>query len=132
MPRILLIDDDQLLRTALRLSIEKSGYEVVEAGDGREGLAAYRAGRFELVVTDMVMPGMEGVETIGELRKLDPRLPIIAISGGGRGAAGDYLSYAKIFGASIMLEKPLEPELLCAAIVKLIGPPDRTAPTNGG
>lgn len=130
MSTILLIDDDVMLRTALRIFLKKSGYDVVDASDGREGLAAYRAGRFELVVTDMVMPGMEGVETIRELRKLDPRLPIIAISGGGRGAAGDYLSYAKLFGASLMLEKPLEPEKLLAAIVQLIGPPDRSGTMN--
>ena len=121
MSRILLIDDDESLHRALRLALEKFGYEVVSAGDGGAGIIAFQTQAIDLVITDMVMAGLEGVETIRTLRKLAPRTPIIAISGGGRGTAYGYLDIAKKFGAALTMEKPLEPDDLCAAIAKLLG-----------
>lgn len=121
MPRILLIDDDTTLRRALRIALEKSGHEVTEAADGREGLAAFALQRADLVVTDIIMPEMEGVETIRGLRKASLGVPIIAISGGGRGSAEDYLYYAKIFGANKVFEKPFDIDTLRAAVATLLG-----------
>lgn len=120
MSRILLIDDDDSLRRALRLALEKSGFAVTAVGDGRAGLAAFEIQPVDLVITDLVMPNMEGVETIRALRKLAPHVPIIAISGGGRGSADGYLNIAKILGAALTLEKPLEPADLCAAVTRLL------------
>lgn len=126
MHRILLLDDDEPLRRALRLSLQKAGYEVVEPASGLHGLMV-AAQAADLIVTDMVMPGIEGVETIRTLRQLRPQLPIIAISGGGRGSALSYLQIATLLGASATLEKPFEPSDLCAAIARLLEP-DRTMP----
>ena len=121
MPRILLIEDDCSLRRALCLSLEKIGYTVFEANDGREGLKAYTAQPVDLVITDMIMPEMEGVETIRALRKLNPTLKIIAITGGGRGTADGYLHLAAQFGAAKVFTKPFELAELCAAAAQLLG-----------
>lgn len=120
MPRILLIEDDRHLRRALRLALEKYGYTVFEANDGREGLKAYQAQPVDLVVTDMIMPDMEGVETIRMLRKLNPVLHIIAITGGGRGAPESYLQLAAQFGAAKVFAKPFDLGDICAAVTQLL------------
>ena len=129
MPRILLIEDEPSLRRALCLALERSGHEVIEAGDGREAMAAFQAQPVDLVVTDLIMPEMEGVETIRALRKLSPVLPIIAITGGGRGAPASYLTLAQRFGASKMIAKPFEPDILCKAVASLLGA-DGAAPAG--
>lgn len=123
MARVLVIDDDDLYRPMLRLSLEEMGHEVTEAVNGRAGLAAYRSAPAELVITDLVMPDMEGIETIIELRKLNPELKIIAISGGGRGKAGDYLQLATKLGARFTLAKPFELEDFAAAVGGVLAAP---------
>ena len=120
MPRLLVIEDDQPLLRALRLALEKLGHEVHEAGDGQAGLAAFQAHAIDLVVTDLIMPEMEGVETIRAIRKLSKTVPIIAITGGGRGTSIDYLRMAQAFGAQEVFEKPFELEILCAAVARLL------------
>jgi DNA-binding response OmpR family regulator len=130
MSRILLIEDDHSLRRALRLALEKSGYEVVEAAEGREGLATLKLQPVDLVVTDIIMPGMEGIETITALRKLNPQLKIIAISGGGRSSADDYLRMALQFGAAQVFAKPFEIGTLCSAIAELLGNPGTEPPSS--
>ncbi len=120
--RILLIDDDQTLRRALRLSLEQSGYTVTDAEDGGQGLRAFAAQPAELVITDIIMPDVEGMETIRELRKLSPAVPVIAISGGGRITSDDYLHMAKLLGASAILAKPFDIEVLRGAVARLLAP----------
>lgn len=121
MHRILLLDDDVPLRRALGLFLQKAGYEVIEPAPGLNGLMT-AAQTADLVVTDMVMPGIEGAETIRILRQRWPQLPIIGISGGGRGRAQDYLHIATLLGVNATLAKPFEPTELCAAIANLLGP----------
>jgi len=106
MARILIIDDDDSIREMLRLGFERSGHDVSEASDGRSGLAANRSTAVDLVITDIVMPGMEGLETILEFRRHYPALKVIAMSGGGRGKAGDYLTIASKLGAHRVIAKP--------------------------
>jgi DNA-binding response OmpR family regulator len=121
MPRILLIDDDPALRHALCLALEKSGYAVAEYGDGRQALAAFMAQPADLVVTDIVMPEADGIETIRAFRKLNPVLPIIAMSGSGRiGSPSDYLKMARMIGASWLMAKPLEIDALRATVAQLL------------
>ncbi len=127
MSRILVIDDDQMLRRALLVTLKKMGHEVREACDGRAGLQAYGIESFDLVITDLIMPDMEGVETIRALKKLRTDLPIIAISGGGRGSPDNYLLIAKKFGANVVLAKPFDFAALSAAVTMLIGKNGRTA-----
>jgi len=118
--RILLIEDDRTLRRALALTLSKKGYDVTEAENGDEGLRAAREQRVDLVITDLIMPGKEGLETIRELRRHSPLVPIIAITGGGRGAATNYLQMAAQFGAAKVFEKPFDFSALCEAVGTLL------------
>ena len=121
MKRILLIEDDENIRRMLLMSLESYGYLVTEAGDGKEGLASYKASPADLVITDLVMPEKEGLETIRELRKTNPRVKIIAMSGGSRSNAGENLKMAKLFGAAALVSKPFEVSKLAQTIAELLG-----------
>ncbi|MEJ2657360.1 MAG: response regulator [Desulfobacterales bacterium] len=115
MATILIIDDDEQFRTMLRQLIERNGHEVKEASEGKEGIKVYRESPTDLIITDLIMPGKDGIETIQELKKDFPDIKIIAISGGGRLGPQDYLHLAKMLGAKRTLTKPIElPELLKA------------------
>lgn len=121
MKRILVIDDDRLIRHVLRQMLERRGYEVIDAPDGKEGMKLYRQNPTDLVITDIIMPEKEGVETIIELKHDFPDVKIIAISGGGCGIdAHTCLSYAKSFGVSHMFIKPFEQEELLEAVQELL------------
>ena len=115
------------MRRALRIALERTGLAIAEAGDGREGLSLFRKQNFDLVITDLIMPEMEGMETIRALRTLSPHLPIVAISGGGRGSSENYLHLAQHFGANLIFAKPFELDVLCAAVAQLIAAKGDTA-----
>ncbi|BDV02052.1 response regulator [Thermodesulfomicrobium sp. WS] len=121
--RVLVIDDDQLMCLALAKMLVAEGYAVEQAGDGDEGLRLYRQNPFDVVVTDMIMPDKEGIQIIRELRKLDPKIRIIAMSGGGRGGATDYLKWAKLMGAKRCLSKPIKREELVEAVAEVLALP---------
>jgi len=106
MARILVIDDEELVRFTVRKALESEGHEVTEAENGEEGLTSQTATPFDLVISDLIMPVKEGVETIIQLRRDFPVLPIIAMSGGGRTKEGDLLRAAQSLGASNTLPKP--------------------------
>ncbi len=112
MPRILLIDDDDTLRKIVAKSLGYSGHEVIQATDGKQGMDLVRSTEFDVVITDLIMPEQEGVETIAMLRTEYPRLPIIAISGGAVHSPL-YLEIAAKIGARFILAKPFHmPELV--------------------
>ena len=98
MARILLIDDEDAFRGMLRQVLEREGYQVEEAPDGLKGVQHYRAAPTDLIITDILMPGQEGLETIRRLREEHPEAKIIAISGGGRKGTLDFLPLAKRLG----------------------------------
>lgn len=109
MPRILIIDDDDPYRATVRKMLEKAGYDdIEEAANGKIGMKIFRRQPFDLVITDMIMPDQEGIETIRELIRTDPRIKIIAISGGGRMAPQGYLEMAGNLGAHRTLAKPFQ------------------------
>lgn len=116
MPRILIIDDEQDLRLILREALEYVGYEVVEAGNGDEGLQHYRETPADLIITDIIMPGKGGLETIGELQREDPHVRIIAISGGSAFGYADALDIAKQLGARRVFRKPFQLPEMCQAV----------------
>jgi CheY-like chemotaxis protein len=116
MPRILIIDDEQDLRLILREALEYVGYEVVEAGNGDEGLQHYRETPADLIITDIIMPGKGGLETIGELQRADPHVRIIAISGGSSFGYADALDIAKQLGARRVFRKPFQLPEMCQAV----------------
>jgi CheY-like chemotaxis protein len=106
MAQVLIIDDDRGIRQLLRRIIATRGHMIVEADSGRTGVEAFRQQAFDLVLTDIVMPDMDGNQTIVQLRKLNPDIRIVAVSGGGRARNLTPLQLAKQFGADRILEKP--------------------------
>lgn len=116
MGHILLVDDDAALRRTLRAMLERAGYAVVEAGDGDQAMASFTADRPDLVLTDIIMPNREGVETIRDLRAHDPSVPIIAMSGGGQTGGDLFLKIAGRLGAAATLAKPIRQATLLALI----------------
>jgi CheY-like chemotaxis protein len=120
MARILLIEDDENVRTVLYLTLVHYGHTVVEASNGREGLDLFRQGSVDLVITDIVMPEKEGFEVLMKIRRKNPALKIIAISGGGLHNAAHYLHTAKLLGAAKVLAKPFSNEALMAAVNELL------------
>ena len=121
MARILIIDDEDELRFLLRQMLEHAGHEVTEAVNGAEGIELFERDSHELIITDIIMPEKEGVETILALRRTDPKLPIIAISGGGRLDATDFLTMAKKLGARHTLAKPFRRDQLLDAVSECLG-----------
>ncbi len=105
-PSILVIDDEQLIRLQIRNALEFEGFTVHEAANGNEGLARIAQSTPDVVITDILMPDKEGIETILELRRTHPKIRIIAISGGGRTGNKDFLRTAKHLGADRTLAKP--------------------------
>ena len=116
MARILVIDDEDELRSMLRQMLEHAGHEVAEAVNGAVGIEIYERDAPDLIITDIIMPEQEGVETIIALRRADSALPIIAISGGGRLDATDFLTMAKKLGARRTLTKPFRRDQLLDAV----------------
>jgi DNA-binding response OmpR family regulator len=119
MARILLIEDDDAVRTTLRLILEHVGHTVIEARNGREGLALFQHATADLVITDIVMPETEGFEVLRELRSTHPHVKIIAISGAGRDTARSTFD-GQALGASTVLAKPFSADVLIAAINELL------------
>jgi CheY-like chemotaxis protein len=125
--RILVIDDDNEVRGMLCRVLQEAGYEPEAAENGDIALALFRVDPAELIITDIFMPGMAGLEAITELRKEAPEVPIIAISGGWRGSDLDFLSVAQSMGATRTFRKPLEREQLIEAVDQLLGHERRAA-----
>jgi two-component system, chemotaxis family, chemotaxis protein CheY len=114
--RILLVDDDDLSRGTIHQMLDRAGHQVVSSATGAEALSLFRVDRPELVITDLIMPDTDGLELIQELRKIDPAVKILAISGGGRVNATEYLTVARKFGAAAILAKPFSNQELKEAI----------------
>lgn len=116
MVQVLIIDDNELVRFTLRDIMETYGHQVTEARDGREGIAIFKTGQFDIVLTDIVMPVMDGIEVIQEIRQRDMDLPIIAISGSGGAFKMQHLEIARNAGATKVMYKPFMPDDLLKAV----------------
>ncbi|MCC6153177.1 MAG: response regulator [Candidatus Hydrogenedentes bacterium] len=117
MAHILLIDDNEIFRASVRTMLEHAGYSVAEAGDGREALHMYSERPADLVITDMVMPGMNGMETMLELWRDFPKARFIAMSGSQQAFNIEFnLECAREFGALNTFTKPLEREPFLRAV----------------
>lgn len=120
MARILIIDDDDNVRRLLRRLFEREGQTVLEAADGREGLRLYRLAPTEIVITDILMPEQNGLETIIALRKEFPAVKIIALSGGRQTGRQNLLHDAERLGAQYTLHKPFDIQELTDVVNKLL------------
>jgi CheY-like chemotaxis protein len=119
MAKILLVDDNPGLLAMQRGLLERGGHVVTTATNGKEAVERAQRESFELLITDLVMPEKEGIETIIELHRKFPAMKIIAISGGGRINAKDYLDLAGKLGASKTFSKPFSGKDLLAAVASL-------------
>ena len=117
---ILVIDDDPDVRSMLADLLQRAGYEVVQGSDGRAAMEVLCRRPIDLIITDIIMPEKEGIETIQELRQVFPEVKIIAISGGGRISPYNYLSLAKAFGAQRIFEKPFVNDEIIQAVQELL------------
>lgn len=117
--RVCIIDDDPSVREAVTAILTSAGYEVLEAADGEKGLKIVETVRPDLVITDLVMPNREGIETIRESKKRFPEMPILAISASGRVGYADFLAHARKLGADACLAKPFGPDELLAQVTAL-------------
>ncbi|QJT09098.1 response regulator [Oceanidesulfovibrio marinus] len=117
MAHILIVEDETSVRAMLRESLAMEGYEVDEAANGREGLAAMETRPADVVVTDIHMPEQEGLQFIKDLRQRYPETKIVAISGGAPGIkSGCNLELASMFGAHITCAKPVDIDALLMMI----------------
>ena len=120
MARVLVIEDDQAIRQVLREAMERLEHEVSDAGDGEEGLLRFREAPADLVITDILMPRKEGIQTIMELRRDYPEIKIIAISGGGAVGPEAFLTMARELGADRTLAKPFRLRQLETLVQELL------------
>lgn len=118
--RALVIDDDELVRETLVAILRSVDMDVVAARDGNEGLQLFDSDPADLVITDILMPNKEGIETITELRARDSDVKIIAISGGGQVAGPKYLKLAESIGANRTLPKPFTPQQVLTIVNELL------------
>lgn len=126
MPVVLVIEDDDHLRGMLREVLERAGYAVEDAPNGAAGLKRFAQRPADVVVTDIIMPEKEGLETIMELKRDHPGVKIIAISGGGARLDAQYLPSARALGADCTIEKPFEPREVIEAVGGLLAGAART------
>lgn len=125
MARVLIIDDEPHILLMVKKMLERAGYEVDLASNGSEGMRLFESISPDLVITDIIMPEKEGLETIREMRRINKDLKIIAMSGGGKISADNYLETAKIFGASKLLEKPFSQKEMLIYVEELLGPGEK-------
>jgi CheY-like chemotaxis protein len=123
MPTVLVVGDEGGLRAVMRRVLEGRGYHVVEAADGNQALALFRRERPDLVISDIIMPDRDGIETIAAMKAENPATKVLAISGGGRVRAMDLLALAPRAGADDTLDKPFRQSELLKRVAALIGEP---------
>ncbi len=114
--RILLIDDEPMVCELVETMLSAAGHAVVVAANGRIGLEQLETSDIDLVLTDIIMPEVEGIEMVMTIRKRFPDKTIIAMSGGGRAGDMDFLAAARELGASAILRKPFTIKALNDAI----------------
>jgi CheY-like chemotaxis protein len=117
---ILIVDDDPAIQATVRIVLERAGHAVVVADDGSTGLAIFEAGSFDLLILDIFMPGMDGLETMKLIHQRQPLIPILVVSGRpiatDSSTAPDFLKMATKLGAISSLQKPFGPAELLAAV----------------
>lgn len=120
MKRILIIEDDPITQELVKDILEEENYDVEVAGNGIDGLELQNSNPFDLIITDIVMPEKEGIETILEIKRDYPKVKLIAISGGASYGANGYLKMAKMLGVERTFPKPFERDDIVNAVKELL------------
>jgi len=128
---ILIIDDDAAVSRTLSLILTRAGYQVSTAVGGRKGLELLAGGGFDLVLTDIIMPELDGIEAIRRIRDEYPSLRVIAMSGGGQIDKADFLHMARALGADQVLEKPVRSQKLLELVNTALSAPPASRPGRG-
>jgi len=121
MAHICLIEDDKMIRETLHKILEKMGHTVATATNGRDGLSVAGSADFDVVITDIIMPEIEGIEVIRTIKKRSPEMKIIAMSGGGRVGNTDFLKIAQSLGADATVYKPVTKKDFMSALNGCLG-----------
>lgn len=125
MAQLLIVDDDPTIRHLIRRTLERMGHAMMEAEDGREAIDELTRQRADLVLLDLNMPQMEGIETVQEIRRSFPTTKVIVISG----VASVYLKGSELLGADAAIRKPFHPEELRETVARVLETPDRIGMT---
>jgi CheY-like chemotaxis protein len=129
MASILVIDDIEEFRQLMAGALRMAGHAVDTAADGSAGLALYNKKPYDLVITDIVMPAMNGLELVEALRLTTPRPLVIAMSGDSKYSTSIYLPTAKVLGVERILAKPIQPDVLLSTVADVLKlAPQATAP----
>ena len=120
MAEIIIIDDDENILNLFTLILKQDGHSVRPAENGRIGILLASEKTPDLVITDIVMPEKEGLETISDLKELSKSIKIIVISGGGKISPDYYLKIAKSLGADLTFQKPVDLKILTSSVNKLL------------
>lgn len=121
MAKILVVDDEPTERAYMRTVLEKDGHTITEAADGSEALESLSTNSFDIVITDILMPNVDGMDLIQEmLERSETYTPIIVVTGGGSGEAGRLLRSVEFLGVTVSLEKPVDPEKLTDTVRRVL------------
>lgn len=117
---ILVVDDDEMMREFVKELLKINDFKITEASNGKAGLKEFRENTPDLVITDIIMPEMEGISFIRELRSYNKDVPIIAMTGNVHGRMEEFLDISSKLGADEILRKPIKSQQFLDAINKLI------------
>jgi CheY-like chemotaxis protein len=120
MAQVLVVDDEDQMRKLIRLVLQQEGHTVVEASNGKRAIQHIQEAEIDLVISDIFMPDMDGLELIRGIRRTHPGIKILAISGAGKEGPGLYLNMAEQFGAGAILMKPFAPDQLIEKVSALL------------
>lgn len=120
MKKLLLIDDDQKILDLLQHYLRTDGYSFLFANDGNEGIDLYKENNIDLVIMDIFMPNMDGIQTMLEMKSMTRQCPILVISGGGELTGLEFLRQAKALGADEAMVKPFSKDELCKTVQSLL------------
>ncbi|MBT4688896.1 MAG: response regulator [Rhodospirillaceae bacterium] len=120
MAKILVVDDEAAIRRLLSTILRREGYEILEAANGRLAMDLIHANDLDLVITDIMMPEQDGIETVLRIKEFNANIKVIVISGGGHQRAMDFLPAAERLGADLTLKKPFKPLDVLEAVGNLL------------
>ena len=122
MARVLVIDDQDSIRRVVRRALEQDGHEVFDASDGELGMEILESHSFDVVITDIFMPGQDGIVTLRQVRKRFPEVKVIVISGGDSTGMMDLRQDAELLGAVTSLQKPFNAREIMDVVRSVLGP----------